>query len=155
MKKLKKVLIFAAIVAALTCLLCVALNATQYSGNCGAEGDGSNLTWSLDTETGVLKITGTGAMKDYSSSAPWLNYRLSIKTAKIGDGVTSIGSYAFRGCTNLTSIEIPSSVIIIWSCAFSGCSSLTSIEIPDSVTSIGDGRSMDAAVSQASKYRTA
>ena len=84
MKKLKKVLIFAAITALLTCLLCVALNATQYSGKCGAEGDGSNLTWSLDTETGVLKIEGKGAMKDYSNtvSAPWYNYRLSIKTAR-------------------------------------------------------------------------
>lgn len=39
MKKLKKVLIFAAIVAALTCLLCVALSATQYSGNCGKDGN--------------------------------------------------------------------------------------------------------------------
>jgi len=35
------------------------------SGICGAEGDGLNLTWTLDTETGVLTISGTGVMTDY------------------------------------------------------------------------------------------
>ncbi len=58
MKKFKRILIFAALVAALTCLLCVALNAETASGTCGAEGD--NLTWTLDTDTGVLKIEGKG-----------------------------------------------------------------------------------------------
>ena len=37
------------------------------SGTCGAEGDGSNLTWMLDIE-GVLTISGTGDMRNYDSS---------------------------------------------------------------------------------------
>ena len=53
------------------------------------------------------------------------------------DGLTSIGSYAFEGCSSLTSIKIPSGVTSIGIYAFSDCSSLTSIEIPSSVTSIG------------------
>ncbi len=55
----------------------------------------------------------------------------------IPDGVTSIGSYAFYGCSRLTSVTIPDSVTSIGYRAFSGCSGLTSVTIPDSVTSIG------------------
>ena len=51
--------------------------------------------------------------------------------------VTSIGDYAFRGCTGLTSITIPDSVKSIGDWALYGCTGLTSITIPDSVTSIG------------------
>ena len=56
----------------------------------------------------------------------------------ISNGVTSIGDYAFRGCSGLTSVTIPNSVTSIGKDAFYGCSGLTSITIPNSVTSIGD-----------------
>ncbi len=61
-----------------------------------------------------------------------------LTSVKIPSGVTSIGSSAFKGCSSLTSIEIPSEVTSIGSSAFKGCSGLTSIEIPSEVTSIGD-----------------
>ena len=57
---------------------------------------------------------------------------------EIPSGVTSIGNYAFFGCSGLTSMEIPSSVTKIGDRAFSGCSGLTSMEIPSGVTSIGN-----------------
>ena len=56
----------------------------------------------------------------------------------IPNNVTSIGNYAFSGCSSLTSITIPNSVTSIGDEAFAWCSSLTSITIPNSVTSIGD-----------------
>ena len=62
----------------------------------------------------------------------------SLESITIPDSVTSIGEWAFEGCTSLTSITIPDSVTSIGSCAFSYCISLKSITIPESVTSIGD-----------------
>lgn len=50
--------------------------------------------------------------------------------------VTGIGSSAFKGCTGLTEITIPSSVTSIGSSAFYDCTSLTSVIIPNGVTSI-------------------
>ena len=66
----------------------------------------------------------------------YLNGEL-VTEVVIPDGVTSIGSYAFRGCTGLTSVTIPDSVTNIGSSAFNGCTGLTGITIPKSVTSIG------------------
>ena len=105
------------------------------NGSCG-----ENVNFTLDPETGVLSITGTGAMTNYSSSSdvPWCSYKSYIKTVEIADGVTSIGNYAFYGCTGLEHVTIPNSVTSIGGSAFYGCSGLTSIEIPSSVTSIGN-----------------
>jgi hypothetical protein len=56
----------------------------------------------------------------------------------IPDSVTSIGVYAFFGCTGLTSVTIPASVASIGDSAFNKCHGLTSVTIPNSVTSIGN-----------------
>lgn len=50
--------------------------------------------------------------------------------------VTTIGSYAFEGCSNITSITFPNSVTEIQMYAFESCTNLESIHIPDSVTTI-------------------
>ena len=62
------------------------------AGSCGG-----NLRWSL-MEDGVLKITGSGAMPDYSSAsdAPWYRYGSRIKEVRVGANVTKIGENAFR-----------------------------------------------------------
>ena len=51
--------------------------------------------------------------------------------------VTAIGESAFEDCTQLTGVELPSSIVTISSNAFLGCTGLTSVDIPESVTSIG------------------
>ena len=56
----------------------------------------------------------------------------------IPEGVTSIGSDAFSGCSRLESINLPSTLTSIGYYAFADCSGLTNITIPSSVTSIGN-----------------
>ncbi|MBO4451398.1 MAG: leucine-rich repeat domain-containing protein [Bacteroidaceae bacterium] len=101
------------------------------SGTCG-----ENLTWTYVESTQTLTISGTGEMTNYG---PWYSkiYRSQIAIVVIKKSVTSIGSYAFREFTGLTSITIPNSVTTIGRSAFSGCTGLTSITIPNSVTAIG------------------
>ena len=122
----------------------ISASAATYSGKCG-----DNLTYTLNTNTGVLTISGTGAMADWSDSngnvAPWYDYRSSIRTAQVSKAATSIGAYAFYGCSSLASITIPNRVTSIERFAFEGCSGLASITIPDSVTSIGSGAFSDTA----------
>ena len=109
------------------------------SGSCG-----SNLVWELSHE-GCLTISGTGNMSDYigfnypeGTLSPWCEYRDRIKCINICNGVTSIGEYAFSGCSDLISIILPESITNIGECAFSQCGGLTSIDIPESVTNIGE-----------------
>ncbi len=133
---MKKILSIFLVVAILVCALplsALTASAASYSGSCG-----DNVNWSLDTDTGVLTISGSGNMTYYSSSSdvPWYAYRSSIKEVVISDGVTRIGDYAFYYCTSLNEITIPDSVTRIGYEAFYYCDSLTEITIPDSVTHI-------------------
>jgi hypothetical protein len=56
----------------------------------------------------------------------------------IGNSVTSIGEWAFYGCSSLTSVTIPDSVTSIGKAAFNSCSSLTSIIFEDNAPVLGD-----------------
>lgn len=68
---------------------------------------------------------------------------LTIPSSVVYNGntysVTSIGAFAFDGCSGLTSVTIPNSVTSIGDYAFVRCSGLTSITIPSSVNQIGLG----------------
>ncbi len=119
------------VVVAMNCLY-----ASVHTGSCGP-----NVTYSLDTETRVLTISGTGAMKDYSKSgAPWYSRNNSyIERVVIEDGVTTIGDYSFEWCYRLSSVSIPNSVTSIGEHAFENCTLyLSSVTIGNSVTSIGE-----------------
>ena len=52
--------------------------------------------------------------------------------------VTRIDNWAFKGCTELTSVVIPNSVTYISDSAFENCSGLTSVTMGNSVTVIKD-----------------
>ena len=135
MKKIISLFISLVMLLSITAGLNLTVNAETLTGKCG-----ENVTYSLDTSTGELVISGTGDMTDYSLYiyAPWHSNSSSIKTVTISSGVTSIGNDAFSDCTSLTSVTIPNSVTSIGDYAFSDCSILTSVTIPDNVTSIGE-----------------
>ena len=136
-------------------------NAKIVTGDCGE--NGNNCTYSLNTETGILTISGNGKMQDYSqqsygkpysyyySTAPWTEK--SITSIIIEEGVTYVGNYSFYGGyqsspngdkypysqigKTLQTITIPNSVTSIGDDAFECCTSLTSVTIGNNLTSIG------------------
>lgn len=62
-----------------------------------------------------------------------------LTSIKIPSSVTSLGQGCFQLCTKLTSITIPSSVTSLGDNCFSGCKRITSIKIPSSITSLSKG----------------
>lgn len=60
----------------------------------------------------------------------------SLALISLPSGITSIGNQAFYGCSNLALISLPSGLTNIGASVFYGCTGLTSISIPASVTSI-------------------
>lgn len=114
-------------------------------GDCGA--NGNNLTWAFNRCTGVLTISGTGAMADYertgdncaeySSSAPWIAYKASITSIVLSYGLTHIGSYAFYQCRGITDIDLPAALLSIGGDAFAE-TGLQQVCLPEGVTTIGN-----------------
>ena len=106
------------------------------SGTCGAQGD--NLTWVLAGD-GTLTISGSGEMKDYSTSsvAPWYTKRTKILSVVVEDGVTGVGDYAFYACLKLASVTLPEGINSIGCASFQDCAKLAEVNIPNSVTRIG------------------
>ena len=102
-----------------------------HSGTCG-----DNLDWEL--EDGVLTISGTGMMENYSGSIhpDWYEFRESISSVVIESGATNIGSYAFHGGNtgvnypNLTTVSIPDTVQVIGNYAFYKCTALSGAALP-------------------------
>ena len=98
-----------------------------------------DLSWSL-CPGGMLAVNGAGDMLDYGDdmNVPWYDHLASITSVSIGDRITSIGSRAFYGCSDLADLTIGHSVTSIGDWAFYNCHGLTgALVIPNSVTSIG------------------
>ena len=99
---------------------------------------GENIRWHLSLSTGLLTLSGSGAMTDYTaSSSPWYGYRSKIKSVAMDAGITTIGAHAFDGLANMTAITMPTAPTSIGKNAFHGCKKLASIELSDSIRSIG------------------
>ena len=131
---------------------CTRSSEYYYSCVCGAKGTKTFLdpatghSWNSENTCSVcgeykdssLKFVINGdntyGVSDYTGNGTHVVIPSTYKGLK----VTSIGSFAFRNCSSLTSIVIPDSVTSIGDYAFRNCSSLTSVTIGSGVTSIGD-----------------
>ena len=98
------------------------------NGDCAVCGKKPALKYTLNDDGKSYTVTGIN--QDVADIVIAAEYN--------GKPVTSIGDYAFSGCSNLESVYIPDSATTIGDSAFENCSALTSITIPDSVTTIGD-----------------
>ena len=134
------------------------------SGNCGAEADGSNITWVLTTD-GTLILSGTGAVAAYDDrDRPWYDYRYQILRLEVKKGITSVGGFrycfalqevslpeglisldefAFMDCQKLQEIRLPKSLKTLGRGTFAGCHALPEIELPEDLETVGEGALMN------------
>ncbi|HCA55211.1 MAG TPA: hypothetical protein DEO95_07000, partial [Ruminococcaceae bacterium] len=116
------------------------------SGICG-----ERVSYRLD-HSGVLTISGQGAMKDYSlgyvvqddgtidvqCNYPWLSHADDIRRIVVEEGVTGIGKFAFYGLRNVTDIALADSVTILGESCLRACDKLTSLFLPTGVSVLGE-----------------
>lgn len=155
------ILALSLIVSALFCYnISLVFGATNYTGNCGADGatltrPGKNATFVYDENTKTLTISGTGAIKDYGDTVinkrPWDDYKDQIEKVVISEGITTIGKLNFYNCTALVDVSLPSTLTTITGDtvptlegtdqatygAFRNCTALKKIKLPEGLTTIG------------------
>ena len=93
---------------------------TDTSGYCG-----TNCTFTFDTDTGLLTISGTGAM----GNTPLFDECTNIKTVVIEDGITHIGYQNFKDCTGIESVSFPATLETIGNAPFLNCTSISTIDL--------------------------
>ncbi len=154
-----KALVLSAVFVMICCFFMINFSEesdAETEGTCG-----TNLTWSYNTLSRTLTISGTGTtMQDYTLiDTRWggntdiqtvimpdtLEHigncafmgRTGISSITLPDNLTSIGDWAFMNCSNLDTVTVNSTLTTIGANAFDGCSDLTSFTMPSTVTTIG------------------
>ena len=123
-------------------LICITIpdSVTSIGGNAFAKCGSLNAVYITDIAHWLeIKFSDVTANPLCCARNLYLNDEL-VNELNIPDSVTSIGNYAFSGCTSLESVTVGenSQLTSIGSGAFNNCNRLIRIEIPDSITSIRD-----------------
>ena len=93
-------------------------------------------TWTyftVNTDAGQVAMIGNGSS---CAATPKPTGALTLPSKMGTYPVGRIAGNAFRGCTGLTDVTIPSGVTDIAVSAFDGCSAMKTVSIPESVTLI-------------------
>ena len=106
--------------------------------------DGKAYVADYESATGAIKIPSTIQPGD-GNTYTVIGFRhgvfknnTNITSVNIPSTVTNLPNNLFEGCTKLSSVTIPSSITNLTDNMFKGCTSLTSYTIPISITSIGN-----------------
>lgn len=114
--------------------------------------DNKRMHWEYDQESQCLTISGDEVPDYYRRQPelisstyyeytrplpPWYEFKDKIKSIVLADGVTSIGSQAFKEMPLLESVAMPASLTSISPLVFARCPKLKGIELPEGITSIG------------------
>ena len=102
---------------------------------------GNNAFYGCPVTSITFPDTWTGIPRSFCSEMKLL------EEVNLGSGITSIGDYAFSGCTALDDVTLSPVLSHIGIYAFSGCTSLTSLTLPSTVTSIDSYAFKDCAFS--------
>lgn len=102
-------------------------------GELVSSGTTGECTWELDGT--VLYIRGTGKMGSYTDAAP-APWGFGITDLIIEEGVTEVGTRAFRLCKDLVNVSLPSTLTSIQNHAFRQTTSLRTIEFPENLSAI-------------------
>ncbi|MCH5187102.1 MAG: leucine-rich repeat domain-containing protein [Oscillospiraceae bacterium] len=130
---MKKIFAFTMLLICL--MLCPSALAETYSGDCGPDGSGS-VKWELNTDTGLLRVYGSGPMGSLSLSSADKNiYGKHLTSVVVEEGVTTVSAYAFSGL-NMKTATLPNGLTAIGLGAFEHCPDLEKIILPASLNMI-------------------
>ena len=103
---------------------------------------GDSITYSFNPETGTVLVEGEGPMWDFTLPEPMLEppdtlspfaLNWDVKTVIISDGITSIGEFAFTGCTEIETLRLGRDVRTIAESAFDAARNLAVYALCDAV----------------------
>ena len=89
----------------------------------------NNTAWLNNQPDGIV----------YAGSIAYTYKGTASGTLTIKDGTTAIAGYAFKDCSGITILRLPSSLQYIGNYSFDGCTSLTFLNLPSNLKAIGDG----------------
>lgn len=132
---MKRLIRFVSFLLLASLILCTA-PAMALDDESGVIGD--SIAWEYVSASKTLTLTGSGPMEDYAyaSKSPFYKFRNELETVVIGEGITTVGAYAFSNQSKLASITLPSTMTSLNKGCFNQCRLVTSCNFPSGITAV-------------------